>query len=1298
MTFYHRAGQGIAVGRSWDTSPDVTYLPSGRYLVVWRESDGTLGDSSGAIAARLFEADGTPAGAEFRVNSTTANLQMEPKVDVLASGGFVVVWTDFSGEGGDASQSIKAQIYDAAAAPVGGEFLVNTSTTGNQTKAAVAHLADGGFIVSWNDSTGDSGGGSVKAQRFDADGDKVGTEILVNTATAGAQLDSSVAAQADGRFAIVWTDRGGSTDDVKLQLFDANGSKSGGEIIVLRTTGWAESAASISALAGGGYAVVWQEGTSITARKVYGQIYDAAGQPVGTTIDIAGGVLGSYLPQVEALSDGGFAVSWRWIAFDAEANALSERRGRVFDADGQARGSVISLDVSGEDKANIIGPVVLAANAGGGFIAAWDIPGSHIDAMIYAPGNGSVGTVEVTETTVSEAVAEGSEVATLWNAGVVNSPVVFTIVGDSSGGGFAIAGDRLVVADGSRVDYEAASTVSVTVRATAANGSTSLRTIEIQIEDSPFDRDYEPGLELSVSTATGAQNTSVVTALAGGGFLLTWRDTGINSATANVKARLYDSAGAPVGDEFLVNDPAQLASSGYAAALASGGFVIVWGGTGAPGDPSFSGVHGQLFDSGGNRVGGEFLVNTTTDGGQGPTAAASLPGGGFVVTWTDSSLQGGDSAGLSVKAQRFDDLGNKVGGEILVNTTTALDQSDAAVAALPGGGFVVAWTDGSKTGADTSFSAIRAQMFDADGAKIGGEWLVNSVTTGGQLRPSVAALADGRFMIAWEMPINEGIDFDGASVRAQIYAADGQAIGGEFVVNSSYRHGQQAPSITALPQGGFLTVWHSPAATSLYPEAAHIVGQIHDADGRRVGDEFRINVHQGGEHVFPSVATLASGGFAVSWTQGTGNGADIAARRFTLEPPAVMGTANGEELAGTGADDDVYGLGGNDFLLVQAGGEDSAFGGDGNDVLYFGAALSAGDVADGGAGRDAVVLQGNVTAVLSDTNLYGIESISIQSGANATFGDTANNFYDYDVTTADGNVASGQQLIVNAQSLRSGEDFTFDGSAETDGKFLVYGGHGVDNLTGGAGADVFLFEGQRWGANDKVDGGAGRDALVISAGSGLTHIAFAADALTGIESISLNNRYATDPSQKPSYQLVLHNGNVAPGGTLIVNGSSIPVGQLVNIDGRGVHDGHLILFGGGGHDTLFGGDGNDTLLGGGGADGLTGGTGADTFRYDSTADSNAGLWDVIGDFQTGVDKIDLSRIDANTHAEGNQAFSWIGSNAFSGTGAASAGQLRVYESDGQQRIEGDTNGDGLADLVIVLQAGTAPIAQADFLL
>ncbi|MEA3066162.1 MAG: hypothetical protein QOJ27_2623, partial [Sphingomonadales bacterium] len=262
------------------------------------------------------------------------------------------------------------------------------------------------------------------------------------------------------------------------------------------------------------------------------------------------------------------------------------------------------------------------------------------------------------------------------------------------------------------------------------------------------------------------------------------------------------------------------------------------------------------------------------------------------------------------------------------------------------------------------------------------------------------------------------------------------------------------------------------------------------------------------------------------------------------------------QFRGNGGDNVVTGAGGNDFLLLQDGGSDTALGGGGNDVFYFGTAFGAGDFADGGEGRDAIVLQGNVTVVLTDANMANIESISIQSGATTKFGDLANNFYDYNVTTSDGNVAAGQQLIVNAQSLRAGEDLTFDGSAETDGKFLIFASHGLDTLKGGAGVDVFFFEGQRWGTGDTVDGGGGRDAVVISGSTGIVHIEFAALSLKNIESISVNKALASDQSQKPSYELVLDNGNVTAGGNLILNANSLTdPSQTASFDGHAVHDG-----------------------------------------------------------------------------------------------------------------------------------------------
>jgi len=127
------------------------------------------------------------------------------------------------------------------------------------------------------------------------------------------------------------------------------------------------------------------------------------------------------------------------------------------------------------------------------------------------------------------------------------------------------------------------------------------------------------------------------------------------------------------------------------------------------------------------------------------------------------------------------------------------------------------------------------------------------------------------------------------------------------------------------------------------------------------------------------------------------------------------------------------------------------------------------------------------------------------------------------------------------------------------------------------------------------------------------------------------------------------------------------------------------LFGLGGNDTLNGGDGADRLYGGGGKDILTGGPDGDTFVFTSIKDSGVtrATRDVITDFNhiDDGDIIDLSAIDANiTNTAGtNDTFNFLGTNV-NFTGAA--GELRAYWNKKGQILEGDVNGDKLADFSI----------------
>jgi len=133
------------------------------------------------------------------------------------------------------------------------------------------------------------------------------------------------------------------------------------------------------------------------------------------------------------------------------------------------------------------------------------------------------------------------------------------------------------------------------------------------------------------------------------------------------------------------------------------------------------------------------------------------------------------------------------------------------------------------------------------------------------------------------------------------------------------------------------------------------------------------------------------------------------------------------------------------------------------------------------------------------------------------------------------------------------------------------------------------------------------------------------------------------------------------------------------------------LHGGAGADNLYGGAGKDMLQGGLGKDVLVGGAGADDFVFASLAEAGKGGGrDVIRDFSHAQgDDIDLSGIDANAKAAGNQAFAFIGDKAFSGK----AGQLHVKDGI----VSGDVNGDRVADFHIEI-GNHAALHADDFIL
>ena len=1288
--------------------PTVVKLANGNFVVVWddisRAASGP--DDIESVRGQLFSSAGQPIGTEFLVNTFTYNNQVDSHVAPLANGGFVVSWTDYSYQGGDSDKSaVKAQIFDAAGARVGGEILVNTTIAGYQMQPATSGLPDGGFVAVWADLQNLlSLGGDIHAQRFDAAGNKVGPEFQVNSMASPRQGSPAVATLADGRFIVTWTDGSAGTTDgsgssVRGQLYRVDGTPIGGEFQVTEHAYGSQTNQTVTALAGGGFLAVWADQMGFPGSELFeaggsaleAQIFDAAGNRVGGEFLINPiRRTNSSGATVAAMPDGTFVVSWNDFSYRDNDEVWSHVAAQAFDPLGNRLGDQFYL----ETTRTVNDQTALAALDGGRFVAVWhggagdawhnNYPGD-IKMQIFVPARGIVD-IELSNAALSETQPNNLKIGTITPLSeAVNARVTYQIVSDSTGGGFRIEGNRIVVADNSRLDYEAGATVTLTVRAFDGTGGYHDEIVRLTLVDAAVERRWTASEEAQVNTIISwDQVDPAVASRGGGGYVVVWEDpnSGGDRYGPSIKAQLHDALGARVGGEFLVNSPMGAQQVDPAVSrLADGGFVVAWTELGLPGEAQGSSVKAKQFDAAGRAVAGEFgefflqadpgqageqqnvalaglasggfaaawydsagdasgggikarlfspsgapasgelLVNSATGGEQVAPAIAALAAGGFVVTWTDSS----DGSGTGIKAQRFDSAGNAVGGEILVNTTTAGDQSGSDVAGLAGGGFVVAWQQGS--------IGIRAQAFDASGAKVGAEFEMNALGWG----PSVTALADGGFVIAAMGDGTAGID--GVGVVAQQYDHSGNRIGSQWVVNETQTGNQRAPSLATLDSGGLAFAWMEPSDSPasdrnggsirgrvfLPPaetprafddsfktdEATAIAGSVLadngagvDIGGGRVVAVNGSSAAVGQEVRLSSGALLTlngdgsftykpNGAFAplVDPESGAANGTARDSFTYTLEGGStatasvqVTGiTEPGEPLIGSAGDDRISGGDGNNLFRLNQAGIDYAYGDAGDDIFYFGAAMNWLDQVGGGSGLDTVALQGNYQTHFGTGSFFGIETLLLLSSGDGRFGAAAADAaarYSYKLSLISGAVYNGQMLTIDARGLAAGETLSLDasgvGSSTTSdgtGQLTMFGGQGNDSLTGsalvdqihGGGGDDYLSGGER---ADTMVGGAGNDVYVVDGTDSILELAG-----EGIDEVR---------TTVESYVLPEHFENLT-----------------------GFHGTAQRLTGNGGDNRIQGSTGNDVLDGGAGADVLTGAGGNDFLLLQGGGDDSA---------------------------------------------------------------------------------------------
>ena len=351
----------------WQGAPEIASAPDGSLFIVWNSRDQE-GSGFGVFGQRI-SSDGIPIGQEFQVNTFTSDDQRLGSISVAPSGGSMVVWTSWAGDG--SSSGVFAQLYLPDGSPVGMEFLVNSYTTGPQKSPAVDSNEGNSFIVAWDESNimDPYARNRIFGQRFDALGNPLGSELDISGADA-AQPDVAVAPSGD--FVVVWQRTYYATTlhmRIFGRVFAADGSPLGTEFQVNDSTNDYRSVRpKVAIQPDGDFLVVWDDwsGNDGSSAGIFARKYAADGLPASGEFQVNVFTTGYQSePVAVSTTDGRFVVAWSSYQDGSYMGVFGRRLSR----DGTPTGGEFQINTFTTDYQQ---RPAIAATGDGGFAVVWD--------------------------------------------------------------------------------------------------------------------------------------------------------------------------------------------------------------------------------------------------------------------------------------------------------------------------------------------------------------------------------------------------------------------------------------------------------------------------------------------------------------------------------------------------------------------------------------------------------------------------------------------------------------------------------------------------------------------------------------------------------------------------------------------------------------------------------------------------------------------------------------------------------------------------------------------------------------
>jgi phenolic acid decarboxylase len=374
-----------------------------------------------------------------------------------------------------------------------------------------------------------------------------------------------------------------------------------------------------------------------------------------------------------------------------------------------------------------------------------------------------------------------------------------------------------------------------------------------------------------------------VAALTNGSYVVTWSgDNGVS--TSNVYTQIFDQDNNPAGSLQTFDAVGSTVDwNPQVTALNGGGYVLAW--WAATTDGEGTDIFLQAYAANGTTLGTQHRLSSATGANEGFPAITALSDGGFVVSWSGNESSGGQD----IFVQRYDDQAQTSATLLQVSGQSGNPANyDPNACAMADGGFVLTWDVLTNDGESYD---IFVQRFDALNAPVYNP-LRLQVQNGSfdAYRPKIAALSDGGYVVVWNELADNGQSYD---VFIQRFAADDSRVGlPALQVTAGNALSDWEPNLAALPNGGYVVAWYAGVDGDWADQDIYV--QQYDANNQPVSAPQPIRGMEGNDEDWgrTTITVLQDGSYVVSWLGGTsdGQGYDIFAQRF--EPNGLRWTGN----------------------------------------------------------------------------------------------------------------------------------------------------------------------------------------------------------------------------------------------------------------------------------------------------------------------------------------------------------------------------------------------------------------------